>query len=348
MIRIESLWRSWNGFSLKDISFEVNEGEHFVVLGPTGSGKTVLLEIIAGFHFPDRGRILLRNSEITFLPPKKRGMGFVYQDYMLFPNMTVRNNIAYGLKVKGLKGKMIEEKVEELAGLLGIEDLMERFPGKLSGGEAQRTSLARALSIEPNILLLDEPLGALDPNLRSEIRTEISRLFKNRGTTIIHVTHSREDAIIMGDRIAIMKNGRIVQIDASSRVFRQPSSRFVAEFVGVKNIFKGSSKKVGDLVYFKSQGITLVATSGIFGEVYASIRPEDIILSLRRMKSSARNCIKGKVTELIDMGGIMRVMVDCGVLFAVNITRASCAEMEISPGKELYLIFKAQNVNLFS
>jgi len=191
-------------------------------------------------------------------------------------------------------------------------------------------------------------MGALDPNLRSEIRTEISRLFKNRGTTIIHVTHSREDAIIMGDRIAIMKNGRIVQIDDSDRVFRHPRTKFVAEFVGVKNIFKGNSKKVGDLVYFKSQGITLVATTHIFGEVYASIRPEDIIISLQRMESSARNCIKGKVNELIDMGGIMRVMVDCGALFAVNITQASCAEMEISLGKEVYLIFKAQNVNLFS
>jgi len=129
MIKIESLSRSWDGFSLEDISFEVNEGEHFVVLGPTGSGKTLLLEIIAGFHFPDKGRILLRNSEITLLPPKKRGIGFVYQDYMLFPNMTVRDNIAYGLRVMGLKSKMIEQKVGELAGLLGIGGLLESFRG---------------------------------------------------------------------------------------------------------------------------------------------------------------------------------------------------------------------------
>jgi len=348
MIRIESLSRSWDDFSLEDISFEVNEGEHFVVLGPTGCGKTLLLEIIAGFHFPDRGRIFLKNAEITFQAPKKRGIGFVYQDYMLFPNMTVRDNIAYGLRVKGLKVNMINEKVDELADLLGIKKLLDRFPGKLSGGEQQRISLARALSIEPKILLLDEPLSALDPNLRSEIRSEISRIFSNRGTTIIHVTHSREDAIVLGDRIAIMKNGRIVQTDVPDKVFRHPISRFVAEFVGVENIFQGTALRKDRLAYFKSNGITLVATSDIIGDVYASIRPEDIIMSLSKMESSARNCIKGKVNELIDMGGIMRVMVDCGALFAVNITQASCEEMEISLGKEVYLIFKAQNVNLFS
>lgn len=347
MIRIESLSRSWDDFSLRDISFEVNEGEHFVVLGPTGCGKTLLLEIIAGFHFPDRGHIFLKNRDITFDPPKKRGIGFVYQDYMLFPNMTVRDNIAYGLKAKGLKGKIIEGKVEELAGLLGIEHLLDRFPRKLSGGEAQRTSLARALSIDPKILLLDEPLSALDPNLRSDIRSEISGLLKSRGTTTIHVTHSREDAIVMGDRIAIMNDGRIVQTDIPDKVFRHPSSRFVAEFVGVENIFRGTALRKEHLAYFKSKGITLITTSNVTGEAYASVRPEDIIISLSKMDSSARNCIKGEVKELIDMGGIMRVMVDCGALFAVNITQASCEEMGISFGQDVYLIFKAQNVNLF-
>jgi len=348
MIRIESLSKTWGDFSLRDISLEVKEGEYFIVLGPTGSGKTLLLEILAGFYYPDKGRVFLRDVDITYLPPKDRSIGFVYQDYMLFPNMSVRDNIAYGLRAKGLKEEEVIKRVERLASLLGIDQLLNKYPSKLSGGEAQRTAIARALAIEPDVLLLDEPLSALDPNLRSEIRKELKKIHKEIGTTTIHVTHCREDAMILGDKIAIMNAGEIVQLGTPEEVFRRPKSKFAAEFVGVENIFSGKAEKKNGITLFHSGGITIHSSSNIKGDVHASIRPEDIILSLHKVESSARNCLQGEVTEIIDMGSIMRVMVDCGIPFVVNITRESCREMGISPGQKVYLVFKAQNVNLFS
>ncbi len=346
MIRIESLSKTWGDFSLKNICLEVREGEYFIVLGPTGSGKTLLLELIAGFYYPDKGRIFLKDIDITHLPPKDRGIGFVYQDYMLFPNMNVRDNIAYGIKVKGLE-KEVVKKVEKLANLLGISYLLDRYPSNLSGGEAQRVAIARALAIEPDVLLLDEPLSALDPNLRLEIRKELRKIHKKMRTTTIHVTHSREDAMMLGDKIAVMNEGEIIQVGDAQEIFRRPKSKFVAEFVGVENIFSGKAEREDGITLFHSEGITIQSSSNVIGDVHASIRPEDIILSLHKVESSARNCLKGRVTEIMDMGTIMRVMVDCGIPFAVNITRESCMEMGISIGKEVYLIFKAQNVNLF-
>ncbi len=346
MIRIESLSKTWGDFSLKNICLEVREGEYFIVLGPTGSGKTLLLELIAGFYYPDKGRIFLKDIDITHLPPKDRGIGFVYQDYMLFPNMNVRDNIAYGIKVKGLE-KEVVKKVEKLANLLGISYLLDRYPSNLSGGEAQRVAIARALAIEPDVLLLDEPLSALDPNLRLEIRKELRKIHKRMRTTTIHVTHSREDAMMLGDKIAVMNEGEIIQVGDAQEIFRRPKSKFVAEFVGVENIFSGKAEREDGITLFHSEGITIQSSSNVIGDVHASIRPEDIILSLHKVESSARNCLKGRVTEIMDMGTIMRVMVDCGIPFAVNITRESCMEMGISIGKEVYLIFKAQNVNLF-
>ncbi|OYT62660.1 hypothetical protein B6U81_00290 [Thermoplasmatales archaeon ex4484_30] len=346
MIRIESLSKTWGDFSLKNICLEVREGEYFIVLGPTGSGKTLLLELIAGFYYPDKGRIFLKDIDITHLPPKDRGIGFVYQDYMLFPNMNVRDNIAYGIRVKGLE-KEVVKKVEKLANLLGISYLLDRYPSNLSGGEAQRVAIARALAIEPDVLLLDEPLSALDPNLRLEIRKELRKIHKKMRTTTIHVTHSREDAMMLGDKIAVMNEGKIIQVGDAQEIFRRPKSKFVAEFVGVENIFSGKAEREDGITLFHSEGITIQSSSNVIGDVHASIRPEDIILSLHKVESSARNCLKGRVTEIMDMGTIMRVMVDCGIPFAVNITRESCMEMGISIGKEVYLIFKAQNVNLF-
>lgn len=332
---------------MEDISLEVQDGEYFVVLGPTGSGKTLLLEILAGFHRVDGGRVLLDDEEITHLIPRDRGMGFVYQDYMLFPNMDVGDNIAYGMRVRGMKGEAVDEKVKELAELFNIVHILDRSPRNLSGGEAQRTALARALAVEPRILLLDEPLSSLDPNLQGVIRKELKRIHREMGTTTIHVTHSREEAMILGDKIAVMNQGRIIQAGPPDEVFRKPQSRFVAEFVGVENIFKGTVRKHDGVAFFTCDGVSIQSSSALEGEVQASIRPEDIIISLEEMKSSARNCLSGRVREIIDTGALMRVSVDCGIPFTVSITRESCVDMGLSIDKEVFLVFKAQNVNLF-
>lgn len=347
MIRIENVSKKWDNFMLHDISLKVEKGEYFVVLGPTGAGKTLLLELIAGFYHPDKGRIYIDGKDVTLLPSAERNIGFVYQDYMLFPHLSVKENIAYGLKMRGAEQSEIEKKIEELARMYRIKHLLHRYPENLSGGEKQRVAIARAMAIEPKILLLDEPLSALDPGMRAKIRREIKDMHEKSGVTVVHVTHSREDAMLLADRIAVMNEGKILQIGKPEEVFRKPASKFIAQFVGVENIFHGRAERKGNVTHFICDGVELISSMNVSDARYASIRPEDIIVSKQKIESSARNCIKGKVKAIIDIGSLIRLEVDCGVDFVVHITRQSFEEMGIEIGKEIYLIFKAQNVNLF-
>jgi len=347
MIRIEGMGKNWGNFSLRNISLEIYDGEYFVILGPTGAGKTLLLETIAGFHQPDYGKIYMNEKDVTFLPPNERGIGFVYQDYMLFPHMTVMNNIAYGLKMRDMEEEEIVRRVEKLARMLKIEHILERYPHSLSGGEQQRVALARALAIEPHILLLDEPLSAMDEMLKEKIMEDLKKINRESGITFIHVTHSRSDAIILADRMAVMNNGEIIQVGKTGEIFRKPESKFVAEFVGVENLFEGEAKRRDGITIFRTEGMEIYSSMAVEGRAYASIRPEEIIISREKIESSARNCMEGVVKEMVDMGNLIRVNVDCGVTFMVNITHESMDEMHISVGDRVYLIFKAQNVHLF-
>jgi len=346
MIRIEDVRKKWGNFSL-NVSLEIEDGEYFVILGPTGAGKTLLLETLAGFHKPDYGKIFVDGREITELAPYERKIGFIYQDYMLFPHMKVRDNIAYGLRIREREEEEIEERVNQLAKMLGIERILERYPYKLSGGEQQRVAIARALAIKPRILLLDEPLNALDEMLKEKIMRDLKEINRESKITFIHVTHSRSDAIMLADRIAVMKDGRIIQVGRAAEIFRKPISKFVAEFVGVENLFEGEARRAGGITVFRMDGMEIYSSLEMEGKAYASIRPEDIIISREKMESSARNCIEGVVKEMMDMGNIIRVNVDCGVPFMVNITHEAMEEMKISIGEKVHLIFKAQNVHLF-
>ena len=346
MIKIEDLKVEVGNFSLKSINMEIKDGEYFVILGPTGAGKTLLLETIAGFYKAE-GRIYMNGSNITDTPPFERKIGFIYQDYMLFPNMSVEDNIAYGLKIKGMDDEEIKGKVDELAKMLGISSILHRYPNKLSGGEKQRVAIARALAINPEILLLDEPLASLDEMIKSRIMKELKNINRKLRITFIHVTHSREEAIMLADRIAVMNNGEILQIGEPKDIFRKPKTKFVAEFVGVENIFKGVAMPSNNLTNFISNGIKLISSIPMEGECYASIRPEDIIISKQEIKSSARNCLKGIIKEMNDIGKVVRISVDCGIPFIVNITHEALEDMELKEGDEVYLIFKAQKLNLF-
>ncbi len=347
MIGIEGLSREWEGFALRDISLDVKKGEYFVILGPTGSGKTLLLEVLAGFHYPDKGSVRIDGRDVTALPPRKRGIGFVYQDHMLFPHLNVQDNIAFGLRVKGMHKVEARGKAKELAARFGIDHLLDRSPATLSGGEAQRTALARALAIEPDILLFDEPLSALDPHLQSSIREDLRRMHRATGATIIHVTHSREEAMVLGDRMAVMNEGRLVQVGTPMEVFRSPRSMFVAEFVGVGNILKGTASREGGVTSIRVGSHIIQSSHPARGEVHASIRPEDIIISMEEVHTSARNNLRGKVSEIVDTGTVMNVSVDCDPKIQVFVTRESCEEMGIGIGREVNLMFKAQNVNVF-
>lgn len=349
MIRLVNVSKSWNGFSIQDINFRVNEGEYFIVLGPTGAGKTLFLELLAGFHELDQGKIEMFDTDVSSYPPEERGIGFMYQDYMLFPHLNVFENIAFGLKIKKRTLSKIKSKVTEISRTLGIQNLLYRDISTLSGGEAQRVALARALILKPKILLLDEPLSALDPNIQERVREEIKEIHNKFGITTIHITHNREEAIILADRIAIMENGKIHQIGNPQEIFRKPATRFVAEFVGIQNIFSGRISHNGQV---EIKGLTekvgpIFTASDLKGKVTIALRPEDIIITPTRVSTSARNEFKGRVTSMKDLGTVVRVDVNVGRDFMVKVTKQSLDELGITIGSEVYLMFKAAAVHVF-
>ena len=349
MLEIDGLSREWTDFRLRDIDLTIEDGEYFVVLGPSGAGKSLLLETIAGFYGPDSGIIRLNGRDITDLPPEKRGIAMVYQDYMLFPNMTAGENIAYGFRRRHTEEKEIKRQTEEAAELLGITEILERNPLTLSGGEQQRVALARAMVVRPELLLLDEPTGSLDATLQREMRWELSALHREMGGMVIHITHSRDEAVSMADRIAVMFEGRIEQTGTPTEIFRRPRSRAVADFVGAENIFEGIYRRDerGAFAEVGAFRISLPNTGIDNGtEVMLSIRPEEILLSKEPLKSSARNCMPGRITEMRDMASFVEITVDAGEPFLVHITRQALDEMEITVGSDVYLSFKAASVNV--
>lgn len=347
MISIKNISKNLGEFFLKDVSLDVNDGEYLVILGPTGAGKTILLETIAGVYAPDSGDVYLNERNITKLPPRQRNIGMVYQDYMLFPHLTVRENIKYGLKLKDYGEEETEKRVKDLAELLNVGHLLERYPGTLSGGEQQRTAIARALIMDPEILLLDEPLSALDGKTRSKLREELRRVHSVTNTTIVHVTHSFDEAFLLGSQMAIMNKGEIIQVGEPSEVFRKPNSKFTAEFLGVSNIFKGKAVIDGEVSRVNAESLIITSSTLREGQVYVSVRPEDVIISLNPIESSARNSFKGKITELTDVGVVTMVTVDVGIPFTAAITRRSFVDMKLEIEREVYLTFKAIDVHVF-
>ncbi len=347
MLRIESLSIDLGDFSVRDISLEIRTGEYFIILGPTGAGKTILLETIAGIHKPDAGRIFVDNQEITSQEPSERNIGIVYQDYMLFPHLTVEKNIAFGLRQRRTLPDEQQTIVREISNILNISHLLPRYPVTLSGGELQRVALARALVLKPSILLLDEPTNALDSRTREQMRRELSRIRNLTGTTIIHITHHFDDVYALADRIAIMQGGNIVQVGEPSEVFLHPFNTFVAEFLCIGNMIRGTSSKTGNLVRVTSgKGPVFYASSDVVGDVVATLHPEDVILSREPFTSSARNCLEGTVTEIVPSGNTVRIILEVGFPLTAVLTRESCRDLELEPGSRVYATFKASAVHV--
>lgn len=246
MLRLEHVSKRLGDFQLKDINIELSEGEYFLILGPTGAGKTVVLETIAGMYQPDQGEIWFGSKNLSKLYPEQREVGFVYQDYALFPHLTVAENIIFGLKLRKTPEQESKEKLRDIAAMLGIEHLYKRRPFALSGGEQQRVALARALITSPKILLLDEPLSALDPCTKEMMQGELKKIHSTFNTTVLHITHDFSEALSLADRVAVMQNGEIVHTGRPAEIFCRPKTAFVANFVGMKNIFRGevTSSKV--------------------------------------------------------------------------------------------------------
>jgi molybdate transport system ATP-binding protein len=347
VLRIETLSITLGEFSVRDVSLEIRPGEYFIILGPTGAGKTVLLETIAGIHTPYSGGIFLNDREITSTEPRLRNIGMVYQDYMLFPHLTVKDNIAFGLCQRKIPLGEQHVIVEDMCTLLEIHHLAQRYPGTLSGGEQQRVALARALVLKPEILLLDEPMSALDGRTRERMRMELSRIQRLTGTTIIQITHHLDDVFALANRIAIMREGQLVQAGETSDVFLHPVDTFVAEFLGIGNIIRGDSSQTGNIACITSgTGPVFYAASSIFGEVVATLHAEDVILSQEPFASSARNCLPGTVSEVIPFGSTVRVILDVGFPLTALLTRESCRDLHLEPGCRVYATFKASAVHV--
>jgi molybdopterin-binding protein len=348
MIEVKNLCVDLGEFVLNDVSLSIEEGEYFIILGPTGAGKTVLLESIAGLYPIKSGQIWLRGKEVTRVEPEKRKISIVYQDHVLFPHLSVRDNIVFGLRMHKTRADEVANKINWVAELLGIPHLLHRRPDTLSGGEKQKVALGRAIITRPELLLVDEPLSALDPETRENVQQELRRLHKALGITLLHVTHDFEEAISLGNRIAVIGEGRLMQVGTPEEVFRHPNSEFVARFAMTRNIFVGrAERKPGGDTIFRVDGTEFIIATDADGTHHASIRPEDILLSGEPIRSSARNCFPGTITKVVDRGSTLYVTVDIPPELSCLVTRHSFEEMELHQGKKVFLTFKASAVHLF-
>jgi molybdate/tungstate transport system ATP-binding protein len=345
MIRIEKFHVHLDEFNLTDINLFIRENEFFILMGPTGAGKTVLLEAIAGLIPVKSGKILIGDTDVTKLPPERRGISIVYQDYALFPHFTVHENITYGLHFHRVGKQEQKTRLKRLVEQLNLAHLLHRRPETLSGGELQRVSLARALIIEPRVLLLDEPLSALDPGFREEIRMHLKQLHISSGVTFIMVTHDFAEALSLADTAAVIHNGKIEQTGSINDIFERPRSTFVADFVGIKNIFSVEYEKTAAVT-----GNIRIETGREWREKhgYIAIRPEDIVLSRSPFTSSMRNSFRGRVESVSDRGFFYEVGVRVGKIFFTSlVTKKSLYELRVHEGIEVYLAFKATAIHGF-
>lgn len=323
-VSVQDLTIDLGEFHLRDVSIQVAAGSYYVLLGPTGAGKTVLIECIAGLHRPETGRVLLEGVDVTHLPPEDRSIGYVPQDYALFPHMTVAANIGFGLRVRRVSQSDIKEKVLELSRLLHIEGLLNRHPLTLSGGEKQRAALARALAISPKLLLLDEPLAAVDEGTRDRLCIELRDIQQTTGVTIIHVSHSFEETLALADQVGVMRDGAMAQSGTTQDIFRRPESRFVAEFTRSENIFTADASPIpigSELVEASFAGgrLHLKVAAGSQAPVpggaaiCAVIRPEAVHVlpadTSPEIAAAGANCLQGRITRITDKGAVLRVEV---------------------------------------
>jgi spermidine/putrescine transport system ATP-binding protein len=317
-IELQNVFKFYNQEpAVHGVDLDVKQGEFFSILGPSGCGKTTTLRLIAGFEKADGGKILIRGQSMSNIPPHRRPVNTVFQSYALFNHLNVWDNIAFGLRLKRLRKGEIESRVKEALALVKMEGLRSRFPSQLSGGQQQRVALARAIVNRPAVLLLDEPLGALDLKLRKEMQVELSNLHKSLGLTFIMVTHDQEEALSLSDRIAVMNQGKIEQIGTPSSIYEQPRTAFVADFIGDSNLFEGEITETDARnvrIRTKTQ-LSLVVSrqlntpTEIFQKVVVCVRPEKIQLSLYK-PSVQTNCFEGRLVNVMYLGTHVNYVVE--------------------------------------
>lgn len=316
LVSFRGVQKSYDGESLivKDLNLDIRKGEFLTLLGPSGSGKTTSLMMLAGFETPTAGQILLGGRAINHVPPHKRDIGMVFQNYALFPHMTVAENLAFPLTVRGLSKTDVGEKVKRALGMVQLDAFAHRYPAQMSGGQQQRVALARALVFEPQLVLMDEPLGALDKQLREHMQMEIKHLHQRLGVTVVYVTHDQGEALTMSDRVAVFHQGEIQQIDAPRTLYEAPKNTFVANFIGENNRLNGRlvSQDGERCVVELGRGERVQALAVNVGQsgdpVTLSIRPERI--SLNGHSEHCANRFSGRVAEFIYLGDHVRVRME--------------------------------------
>lgn len=333
---------------INGLSLNIKEGEFFTLLGPSGCGKTTLLRMIIGFNSIEGGEIKLDDKLINNIPTNKRNMGMVFQNYAIFPHMSVKDNVAFGLKRQKMNKKEIDEKVDEILKIVKIDHLKERMPVKLSGGQQQRVALARAIVIHPEVLLMDEPLSNLDAKLRVEMRNAIKRIQQQIGITTVYVTHDQEEALAVSDRIAVMNGGVIQQIDTPKRIYQRPSNTFVATFIGQSNILDGQviknnseeGIKIFD-AFFAMTNLSKNCTN--MEDVKVSIRPEEFILSMDN-----KDGIKGVVKSSVFLGINTNYFIELENGKEIEVIQASDALEAIPNDSTVYLKLQTEKINVFN
>ena len=332
-LSVQGLSVSFRQFHLDRVNLALESGQTLVLLGPSGAGKSVLLETIAGFHRADAGRILLDGMDVTELPPERRGLGFMFQDYALFPHMTVEENVAFGVRDK----RSLSRRVMETLELVGARHLLGRRPGTLSGGEKQRVALARALAIEPRLFLFDEPLSALDALTRDQLREELRRLLRSLKATSLYVTHDRTEALMLADLVAIVEGGRIRQVGAPQEVFAHPVDAWVARFLGMQLLQPEKLQPIGQgrvVVRWGGGWLEATGADGIdSGRTWLALRPEDIRLERRDgLDPVSRGGLPAVVESVVPLGPLFRVeLIGSGPITAL-LTRREQERLTLTPG----------------
>jgi len=344
LLRIEAVSKSFGGTPAVDrLSLDIYEGEFFALLGPSGCGKTTLLRLTAGFERPDAGRILLDGVDLSPVPPYRRPVNMMFQSYALFPHLTVEGNIAFGLKQEGLAKREVDWRVADMLALVKLEGYGARKPHELSGGQRQRVALARSLVKRPRVLLLDEPMAALDKKLRGETQFELMELHRRLGLTFVIVTHDQSEAMTVADRIAVMDHGRLMQVAPPQTIYEQPDSRWVAGFIGDVNLFEGRLGDDGVSVEGTAAGrlrVAATADAAPGSVVWVAVRPEKIRVAREPPLRGLDNCVAGTVAEVGYLGdmSIYKLRIRDGSLLKAAIANVGGrAARPFLPGEELWL-----------
>ncbi len=344
MLKIDNISISLGEFNLSNISLSIDKGDYYVLMGKSGAGKTVLLEMIAGLTIPDNGKISIDGVDITNERIQKRKVGIVFQNYAIFPHLTVMQNIGYSIRKNKYSKDQKIRLITEYAELTEVTHLLERNTSNLSGGELQRVALARTLIRKPEYLLLDEPLSSIDVQLKSGLIDLIRRINK-KGVTILHVTHDYEEALALSNKVGVLHNGMIIQQGITKEVFNKPFNDFVAKFTGVRNFFEVEFEE--NQVVRLSSGLKFnVSNDNDVKNGKVVIRSKQIIISLERAEASAMNSFKGKIVRAIPHLNSFEVIVDIGVMLVVSVSEKSMHKLNLKEGKLVWISFKANAIKI--